>query len=471
MKGGFNRRSGPYFGPQPVTEIGPTTFVACDRQREGACLICTCCLVIQKNHDRPIDMHHGLAYWDGKSLPLTIPGHSIALNGHITGPTLYIKNPNFDWLKYGDGKRLMHGECNVFHAYNTFSIVIGRMSEYGGIVSQHISGTIRYIIQGIWDSTDELEVAELIIQTACIGRWEPSIKLKVDAAGRFDGTYERLMEGEPVEVRASQAETLKHGGWTNSIIASTGAGGIRHDGMRTTIPNDIGDQKHSLSEIAKMAQCYRVFLSLLTNGENVDIEHMHVRFSNSKRATQFFAPLQTYTTMRLRLQGGLHEPLMEIKMQGLKKWMEWCSDFYNFHLLEVWLYTERKIAALLVLEGLGRRIIRKEQPKGEVNFVSACKAIRDRYDLNNALSDRIIKLLNKANIELVKHLGEVSEPMYKARTQQLNLGGIIADLIVGYGILRDALSKLPPKMDACWRNHINLVAEHFKETFGTGNQS
>lgn len=324
---------------------------------------------------------------------------------------------------------------------------------------------IRYILDDHFGDLQNIELAKVCVRTPCAGRVEPSIDAK------RSGLWEAAIAGNPVEIVFRDAQQLTHDDWSNSVNFRIGSGGIVFDGMTTTIPTAKLRGPAGLRDVRNKVQSLRVLLTLLNGGSHVEVDQTRVHFEGQERQpSKMSFLLRDFEVLSYGLGDGYHKArlavpnaLLLIGMEGVKRWFGWSATFENQHLLNGWLYSERSIGALMALEGLGRRLKRREDCHGDVYFRMACNTVLREFCLQEILNGDDVEELNQANNKLVKHIGDIPADIHKKHQRTLQLGAVLADFVVAYGILKDALGDLPSAIDDAWRTEIESAGEEHRK--------
>ena len=339
------------------------------------------------------------------------------------------------------------------------------MSEHGW---KNLAAPLKYTLDNYFDDLEDIELSNIHVRTPCIGRIEPGVKIP-----DFDmNDWEAALAGKPVEFKIQHGRKLTHDGWLNGVNLKVGSGGLVFDGMITRIPVTGLRGLTGLGEVRNKVQHLRVLLTLLNGGRRVEVEETNVHFvgkGGSQQTTKMSFLLRNFDILPYGLGDGYYknrlavtDALPLVGMEGIKNWFEWCAIFENCHLLDFWLYTERKVAALVALEGLGRRLKRQEGFGGYVYFGGACKTVIEKFALNSLLNEDEIEALRRAHNKLVKHIGDVPADVHEKHQHTLHLGATLADFLVGYGILKDALGELPSAIENAWRTEIENAGEQHR---------
>lgn len=346
------------------------------------------------------------------------------------------------------------------------TIVTGPMRIYG---LNDMVAPIKYTLDNYFNDLEDIELSKINVSTPYAGRIEPGVKIP-----DYDmNDWEVALAGKPVEFRIQHGRKLTHDDWMNAVNLKVGSGGLVFDGMTTIIPVAGLRGLAGLGEVRNKVQHLRVLLTLLNGGRRVEVETTSVHFVGKKRSqqpTKMSFLLRDFDILSYGLGDGYYKNRLAVMnglslvgMEGVKSWFEWCAIFENSHLLDFWLYTERKVAALVALEGLGRRLKRQDGFRGDVYFKEACKTVIEKFALKSVFDEDEIEALNRAHSKLVKHIGDVSADVHEKHQHTLHLGAILADFLVGYGILKDALGELPRVIENAWRSEIQNVGEQYRK--------
>ena len=347
------------------------------------------------------------------------------------------------------------------NAFNAHTIVTAPMRSYG---LGDLVAPIKYTLGGYFDNLQNSELSKISVVTPYAGRLEPRIE-----AQSKNESWEAIVSGKPVEVSSQYAKTLTHGDWSNGVNLRVGSGGLMFEGMTTTIPVAGLRGMAGFGEVRNKVHSLRVLLTLLNGGRAVEVDKVHIRLDEKCKhphTVEMSFLFRAFDVLSYGLGDRYYKSrltvphaLFLIGMRGVESWFEWCDAFENRHLLDFWLHSDRSIAALMALEGLGRRLKRRDGYRGNVHFKAACEAVLQEFGLSSVLNNRDIQDLNRANVKLVKHIGDVSADVHKKHQRILELGATLADFVVGYGILRGALGKLPKEIDDAWREEIVSAGE------------
>lgn len=399
---------------------------------------------------------------------LSLHGDDHELHGQITNDLrgLVLKDP--------DGKRRQalverEGDC-IFLCRRTFNpatIVTGPMSMHEG---KGLAASIKYTLDNYFLDLENIELSKIHVKTPCVGRIEPSVEIIHFREGHF---WEEMLAGEPIEMKLQYGQLLTYDGWLNGVNLKVGPGGLVIDGMTTIMPVAGLRGLEGLSEVRDRVQHLRVLLTLLNGGHHVEVEETNVHLvwrGKSQQETKMSFLLRDFNVLPYGLGDSYYKnrlarpnALPLVGMAGVKSWFEWCKKFENRHLLDFWLHTERKVAALVALEGLGRRLKHQDGCRGKVYFRKACETVLKKFDLTSVLNEVEIKALSLAHDKLVKHIGEVSSDVHQKHQHTLHLGAVLADFLVGYGILKDALGELPRVIKDAWRSEIENAGEQHRK--------
>ena len=283
------------------------------------------------------------------------------------------------------------------NAFNSHTIVTAPMRSYG---LGDLVAPIKYTVGGDFDDLQNSELSKIGVVTPYAGRFEPRIEAK--SRNEF---WEAIVSGKPVEISSQYANTLTHGDWSNGVKLRVGSGGVMFEGMTTTITVAGLRGMAGFSEVRNKVHTLRVLLTLLSGGNTVEVNEVRVRlvdeceYPHPVEMSFLLRPFDvlSYGLGDLYYRSRLTVPhaLFLVGMKGVKDWFEWCGMFENRHLLDFWLYSDRSIAALMALEGLGRRLKRRDGYRGNVHFRAACEAVLQQFGLSSILNDRDIQELTR----------------------------------------------------------------------------
>lgn len=330
----------------------------------------------------------------------------------------------------------------------------------------HGDAHILYVLDDpVGTDLDDKSISKVHIQTELAGNmWITDVQWHDE-----EDFLPKSQSGEPVQIAIKGVGPLKEDGWVIGANWSIGSKGISFSGMTTTMPVQGACGLGGLKKVRQATQSLRVLLTLLNGGKTVDVQKVSVEWEGGGDAppTNVIFPMKDFHILPLTLGDGYYknrlarpDAIKQIGINGVKQWFAWCDKFENRHLLEFWCHASKNTASLSALEGLGRRMLRRQGYTKDVHFRRACKAIMQEFQLQDILNDADICKLNHANNKLVKHIGDVAEHEHNQAERIFELGSILADFIVGYGLIRDALGDALPKLiDDAWRNEIIKVAD------------
>ena len=399
---------------------------------------------------------------------LSLQGEDHELHGQITNDLqgLVLKDPG---RKIKQTLVEREGDC-IFLCRRTFNpatIVTGPMNMHGW---KDLAAPIKYILDNYFNDLDNIGLSKIHVKTPCVGRIEPGVEI---TDSHEDDFWKAAFAGKPIEMKVQHGKQLSHDGWSNGVNLKVGSGGLVFEGMTTTMPTAGLRGLKGLSVVRDRVQHLRVLLTLLNGGHHVEVETTSVNFigqGGSQLPTKMSFLLRDFNVLSYGLGDGYYKnrlakrtALSMIEMEGVKRWFQWCDKFENRHLLNFWLYTERTAGPLLALEGLGRRLKRQDGYHGDVYFKSACETVLEKFTLDSILNEDEIEALSRAHNKLVKHIGDVSACVHEKHQHTLHLGAVLADFLVGYGILKNALGELPSAIENAWRSEIEKAGEQHQK--------
>ena len=385
-------------------------------------------------------------------------------------------------IKSASGEHVVLSSANIFRQV---TLVCGAVRTRG-IFSNELSAHLNLILQGTHGDLEKKEISRVSVRTPFIGRQVPRLNFGLPEGEKpwRDFLAGKIKPGVSIEDGDKLQYTDDNGReWINGPAYSIGGkdpGGFKFDCMETIVPIEGLRGGDGLCALRDMVQNFRILLTLLNGGWTVPILGVSVKFNGACDGRSYYYPLHflpkephmlffglTDQYYKNRLSRPKWTALKSMGMKGVKAWMDWCGVFQNAHLLKVWTGAmERTDVPLRVLEGLGRRIYQQQGGNGKISFKRAAKKVldSDMAVLPGALKDDDLDALNEANNYLVKHIGGVDEDAHGKHRRALEIGATLADFIVGYGILSNALGNaLPDVVKDVWAKEIKAAAERLRD--------
>ena len=141
-------------------------------------------------------------------------------------------------------------------------------------------------------------------------------------------------------------------------------------------------------------------------------------------------------------------------MDGAARWCEWHANFWNQSVIKHWLHTDEFLGAFPVLEGIGRRLRRAEQPQGAVYFNGAVDAVLRKVWDAQPIAEPVVVALNETNNKLAKHIGDIGPAEDGGWRRWAPLVSCFTSLLVGYAALKIGTETLDGQLEARWQDVI-----------------
>ena len=365
-----------------------------------------------------------------------------------------------------------------------FTIVAGDLHAMSNLSPRReYAAPIKCILYGVALNCDELMVVRqgiesVMVATPVIARIEPSVTI----IGEQKDWFDELISGREFSVKGEHASTLRHEGWSCGYAATVGSGGISFDNMQAVLPVErYGNEDDDLLSLAKTrVDAWRTLLTLLAGGGRdapVVGAALRLRDGLDLPDCSFFAalddsgasrhkfvpvlfPLRAFHCLD-RLPHGFYRhaltrlnALDRIGMDGVARWCEWYADFWNQSVIKHWLHTDEFLGAFPVLEGIGRRLRRAEQPQGTVYFKGAVDAVLRKVWDAQPITEPVVVALNETNNKLAKHIGDIGPAEDGEWRLWAPMASRFTSLLVGYAALKIGTETLDRELEARWQEVI-----------------
>ena len=303
-------------------------------------------------------------------------------------------------------------------------------------------------------------VERVIVSTPFVGFAKPSFRLDKYKSNELQ---ERVLRNQPVTLYPQFCDPIEHGNWSNGMHWTVGDG-FSFDCMLTTMPVG-GKGLEAIRSLRNEVEALHVLLTLLNGGSRVNIDKVEVCLLGAKNPVEIVFPMRVFDILefgmdhyfrnRLKCIGGLRH----IRMEGVKKWVEWHSQFRNKTILDRWLFSKDRLNSISVIEGIGRAMLRDEGRQGDVYFIEAVRKVISSFGLEEIVGTKHVNALNDVNNKLVKHIGDLSQEEDSKYREDAGPLSVLASFLVAYALLRWAIGDLPPAWNEAWRQEIDGVVK------------